>query len=157
MTTLQIAVRDDLVKIGVGEDGDDVIARCLYLVAENAAGSRWAHDRYFADCVQAYDPREGAYHQRRPIELVESEVEALRRKVEAHLAAGGRLDQDHWYAIDPAYGSAAYQGLDAVGYFRGRERQEARDAGESVPFDGDLSDWAFHGLSFAQDVQRLRP
>ena len=132
---LVFEVRDDLVDLGRDEDGSVVVGRSLYVVAEDDAGHRWAHDRSFLDRVRAFDPDFGPYWARREEGAAEAESDRLLARIEAHVAAGGRLDSAHWVEIDPAYGSAAYQDLDAVGYFRSRERHAAREAGEEVAFD----------------------
>lgn len=143
---LSVFVRDDLVQVGVDwEDGEAVLARSLYVVAEAPDGRRWGHDRSFLDRVRGYDVEEGqAFWARRPDGEADAEAAALLARVEAHLAAGGSLDPAHWVEVDPAYGSAAYQDLDAVGYFRGRERAEAYHAGEAgVRFGSEAADLLF--------------
>ena len=125
--------RDDLVDLGRDEDGSVVEGRSFYVVAEDDAGHRWAHSHSFLDHVRAVDEDGVRYWARRDLAAVEAAAAALRDRIEAHVAAGGRLDAAHWVEVDPAYGSAAYQELDAVGYFAAAERQAARDAGEAVP------------------------
>lgn len=141
---LHIFVRDDLVKIGVTEDGEDDIASRFYVVVETPDGRRFAHDRGFMDVEPRFDPVEGRYLQRVQLASPEAQAEALRAKIERHLKAGGKLDDAHWNEVDPCYGSEAYATLDAMSYFKGRERQEARDAGENVPLDF-AQDWGFQG------------
>lgn len=119
---LYFSYRDDLVDLGRDEDNSVIVGRSFYVVAEDDAGHRWAHDHAFMD--HAFSLAE-----------CEAAVVRLRDRIAAHVAAGGRLDAAHWGEIDPAYGSAAYQNLDAVGYWAARERNEAREAGEAVPFD----------------------
>lgn len=117
---LSFGYRDDLVRVGRDpEEGTDIFDLSYYVVAEDDLGRRWAHEHAFFD-------RDGD---------AKASVERLVRRIEAHVAAGGRLDVDRWVEIDPAYGSEAYQGLDDVGYFAARERHQAREAGEAVPFD----------------------
>jgi hypothetical protein len=133
---LSFRVRDDLVDLGRDEDGSVIVGRSFYVVAEDAAGRRYAHDRSFLDHVQRYDEEDGGHFWgRRWDGDAEREAAALLARIEAHVAAGGALNEAHWDEVDPAYGSAAYQELDAVGYWAARERQAARDAGEAVPFD----------------------
>ena len=132
---LSFGYRDDLVQLGLDEDGSAIIGRSFYVVAEDAAGHRWAHAHSFLDHAERYDEEEGAYWARRWNNEAQDAVAALLARIEAHVAAGGALDADRWVEIDPGYGSAAYQELDAVGYFAARERHEARQAGEAVPFD----------------------
>lgn len=120
--TFDISPRSDLVQRGWTEDGDADVAECFYLVARAKNGAQWAH-RFSLDAYRGNH------------DAVTARMDRLRARVIAHLAAGGALDMDHWTEVDPAYGSAAYQGLDAQGYFRAQERQAARDAGEAVPYD----------------------
>jgi hypothetical protein len=132
---LSFRVRDDLVDLGRDEDGSVIVGRSFYVVAEDAAGRRWAHAHSFLDHAKRYDEEEGAYWARRWNNEAQDAVAALLARIEAAVAAGRHLDAAHWVEIDPSYGSAAYQDLDAVGYFAARERQEARDGGEAVAFD----------------------
>ena len=116
---MQISVRDDLVQVGFTEDGEPDLARLFYLVARDARGAQWAHD-----------------YSRRAHRVTEdaaaAAMDTLCAKVAAHVARGGRLDPAHWIEIDPAYGSEAYQSLDAIGYFRAQEIVAAHDAGERI-------------------------
>ena len=130
---LSFGVREDLVDLGRDEDGSVVVGRSFYVVAEDEAGHRWAHSHSFLDHVRAVDEDGLRYWARR--DGADAGAERLLARVEAHVAAGGRLASEHWVEIDPAYGSAAYQGLDVLGYFAARERQAAREAGEVVAFD----------------------
>ena len=132
---LSFRVRDDLVDLGRDEDGSVIVGRSFYVVAEDAAGRRWAHAHSFLDHAKRYDEEEGAYWARRWNNEAQDAVVALLARIEAHVAAGGALNEAHWDEIDPGYGSAAYQELDAVGYFAARERHEDRQAGEAVLFD----------------------
>lgn len=129
---LQVFVQDDLVKVGVTEDGEDDIARAFYVVAEDASGRRWAHSSSYVA-------------HRRDAEVAEACAVRLRDRVAEAVAEGRSPDFDsHWNEIDPAYGSEAYQGLDGLGYFRARERFEAFEAGErGVGFGSELADSFF--------------
>lgn len=133
---LSFRVCDDLVDLGRDEDGSVIVGRSFYVVAEDAAGRRYAHAHSFLDHAERYDAEEGGrYWARRWNNEAQDAVAALLARIEAHVAAGGALNEAHWDEVDPGYGSAAYQELDAVGYFAARERHEARQAGEAVPFD----------------------
>ena len=117
----QIGVRDDLVETGQWtEDCEREIARCFYLVARARDGAQWRHDHSMI--VFRVNEDRAALR-----------MERLCAQVTEHVAAGGRLDPNHWEPMDPAYGSEAYADLDAVGYFAAAERQRDRDRGESVP------------------------
>lgn len=133
--TIHTGVISDLVCLGRDwEDGEEIFGEVFYVVAEASDGRRWAHD--FARCnrTKRYSVEEGIPYWAHDARA-EAAVERVAARIAAHVAAGGKLDPEHWVAIDPAYGSGAYQELDAVGYFRAREREEARDAGEVVPFE----------------------
>lgn len=109
----QFFVRDDVYHDGRDECGHPVERLAYYVVCEDENGRRWAHHATFTD--EGYAGR----------------GEARANKMLARIQAARRgPDFDHWYEIDPAYGSLAYQGLDDHKYFRNREIMEAHDAGE---------------------------
>jgi hypothetical protein len=118
---MDVAVRDDLVQVGLTEDGEPDVAHRFYLVARDARGAQWAHD------YARVAGRGGI-----AADVAAAALEVLRVRVAAHLEAGGALDFDHWIEIDPAYGSEAYQALDAAGYFWAQEIVAAADGGEAV-------------------------
>ncbi len=114
---MEVFVRDWLVEVShYNEEGEDCsyIGHRLFLVAEAADGSRFAHD--YAVTVHRND-----------LDAATARMDRLCAHVAVHLAAGGDLDMAHWVEVDPAYGSQAYQGLDALGYFKVRERREEED------------------------------
>lgn len=127
MSHLVFAVREDLVDLGRHwEDGEQVVGCAYYVVAEDCEGRRWAHGRRFVDHVRRYDAEEGAHFwARRAAGEAQAAADRLLARIEAHVDAGGELDEDLWVEVDPAYGSVAYQVADAGGYFAHRERQEA--------------------------------
>jgi len=47
-------------------------------------------------------------------------------RVRAHVNAGGEIDRDHWYEIDPAYGSRAHADLVSIGRDPVIEWEDAR-------------------------------
>lgn len=117
-----VFVRDDLVQVGLTEDGEPDVARRFYVVAEDAHGARWVHDFALTTPRVTED-------------AIAARIERLRARIAKHLAEGGALDEAHWFPTDPAYGSEAYCELDRVGYFQAAERARDRDKGEAVPFD----------------------
>jgi hypothetical protein len=125
---LRVFARADLVPAGLSEDGEAQVDFAAYLVAEARDGRRWAHDHSVRSPWEA-DALAG--------------IAALEARVAAAVAAGRPLDPAHWVEIDAAYGSAAYQALDAVGYYRAQERRVAYDAGEAVDFGRELADLYF--------------
>jgi hypothetical protein len=110
---LIFGVRSDVVSLGRHwEDGEEMIGYVGYVVAEDPAGRRWAHNRSYT-----HQEPEGA----------EAQADVLCQRIEA---AGGKINLAYWTEIDPAYGSRAYQVLDDDRYFRNREITQALDAGE---------------------------
>lgn len=132
MNNLTFGVREYLDQIATDrEDGTPVIASAFYVAAQDETGRRWAHDHSYIDHVLAYDAEDGIRHWvRREDGTAGAAAARLLARIEAHVAAGGKLNAEHWNEIDPAYGSPAYQALDDLGYFAAHERQAARDAGE---------------------------
>ena len=126
---VQIGTRSDLYEGGYTEDGERMIHEAHYVVIEVPDGRRWAHSHSFRT------------EKMRKAEAM-TKSEALAEKIFQHLASGKKLDMEHWVEIDPAYGSKAYQKLDGKGYFRARERHEAREQGEHVSLD-EPGDWFF--------------
>jgi hypothetical protein len=66
----------------------------------------------------------------RYIVALDTSDEAQAKRQVAKLTARGEVPMEHLYETDPAYGSRAYQGLDATGFFRQREIQEDKEAYE---------------------------
>lgn len=140
----QVFVRDDLVQVGVTEDGEADIARRFYVVFEANDGSRYSHREGRLNVVRCFDEEEGLVFYRQDDGAAERFAIGLAARVRAAVAAGRRLDLECWDELDPAYGSEAYQGLDAVGYFRARERAEAHYSGEAgVGFGSEVADLIF--------------
>jgi hypothetical protein len=94
-------VRDYVVCVGRSEDGEDILRSRYAVIAEAHNGYRWQHERGFES---------------------EAEAEALQAVIEASLARFVDLDADHWFEIDPCYGSPAY--LRAEPDIVARERRE---------------------------------
>lgn len=115
-----VFVRDDLTQVGWTEDGEADIASRFYLVVRADNGAQVAHD--YSRTASGGNSRVMAM----------SDLDDLRDRVQRHLDSGGALDRDHWGEIDPAYGSEAYQALDAGGYFWAHEVLREVDAGEAV-------------------------
>lgn len=137
--SLQVGVCDDLVQVGITEDGEADIARHFYVLAEDSEGRRWAHIH-------------GITAHRGRAEAAAAHLERLCDRIRAHLAAGGRLHDAHWCETFPAYGSKAYQGLAQVGYFRAEERARERERGDNIPLafeDGAIEAWEDRPVSRA--------
>ncbi len=131
---MEIFVRTDIVCIARHwEDNSAVLASSYYVVIEHEDGARLAHHFRFIDRKIEYTEDGEPCYPRLDSPELEAKANALRDQIEAHLKAGGKLDPELWNEVDPRYGSSAYMALDAWGFFRERERQEARDRGEAVP------------------------
>jgi len=132
---LQVSVTSDLYVAGRTEDGDAYTAEAYFVMAEAEDGSRLFHSVAFRGCEARWDAEEGFAYFRDIREETRGRAQALADRISVHLAAGGRLCEDHWVEGDPAYGSEAFQAKDRVGYFAAREVVDAVDAGEAVSFD----------------------
>jgi hypothetical protein len=120
------AVRSDVFHIGRDECGTPLEALAFYVIREYPDGRRLAHEARFINGTKhiGYD---GGDVFARDDGKAERQAEILRKRCEDWAAAGKSFDPERWEEIDPAYGSAAYQGLDAMHFFRDREKQEDRD------------------------------
>lgn len=120
---MDFAVRDDLVKVGVSEDGEDELGLVYYVIARGPDGRQWAHNRSFLNKQKRYDPEDGVYFYRDDEGKASRQVAHLLSQITEAVAHGGQPNfAAHWNEIDPAYGSDAYQELDAMHYFRDTER-----------------------------------
>lgn len=123
------AVRSDLFELpGRDEDGELAVGTVWYVIAEAADGRRWSHSMSFKQHGMV-DYEEGRF----PGIInctAEAQAEALCERITKAVAAGRRLDEEHWTQIDPCYGSEAYQRLDDRKFFRNREIYGAFETGE---------------------------
>jgi hypothetical protein len=88
-----VFVRDVLFENGLSEDGELRYAKAWNIYAENDYGERLLHTMSdFCDL----DP-EGF-----------EKAERFVKRIKANIDAGGSIDRDRWYDVDPRYGSAAY-------------------------------------------------
>lgn len=123
--SLTIDVISALYNAGLTEDGEEFIGHIFFVKAEAPDGRRWLHNRGFDGVTseEFEDSGVNVFYDNR--DKASSDAEALADKIRAHLANGGKLDPAHWNEGDPMYGSSAYENLDATGYFKEREKQEA--------------------------------
>lgn len=127
---MEFAVRSDLVEATRStEDGVPAYGLRFYVVAEDAEGRRWAHS-WAALNGEVYRHPDGFNGFTEDNGKAERQAEALCARITKAYDEGRQLDPAHWTEIDPAYGSAAFQVLDAGHYFRDREIMEGHDAGE---------------------------
>jgi len=94
------------------EDGSPVIGTAYRIWIDNEYGERLEHSGTdFADLTRGsgYYP-EWSYNST-GIERANNFVV----KVQAHINAGGEINQEHWQEVDPVYGSPAYSALCDIG------------------------------------------
>lgn len=112
-------VASDLYQAGVTEDGRPFIAENYYVMIENAAGRRFAHNVVFNGAVVHFDDEEMCHYFEDVREESKAKAEALCARIAAALDAGRALNMDLWNEMDPAYGSDEYisQGTEAQRVF----------------------------------------
>lgn len=108
MNKFQVSVCSDLYLAGHRDDGVPFHAEYFYVQVEAEDGRRWAHLLAHKGCRVEVSEEEGW-----PVFIdiraeVRPVVEALAAKVNARLAAGGKLNPAYWAERSPAYGSEAY-------------------------------------------------
>ena len=97
----ELSVTSGLCIIGRNPENADYINRegniygaVAYVIATCPLGYRWAHNW-----------KTKGHSEKEQIER----AEILMAKMQKVLDAGGHLNEDYWYRVDPAYGSEAYQ------------------------------------------------
>lgn len=128
MIKLNVVLVSDLFNVGRQEDGVPFVGERYFAELEDSTGRRWRH-RVSADGAVNLGLDEdgyGPYFQDTRAEAT-ARIGKLVARVAAHLAAGGKVDFDHWYEVDPAYGSDAYvgQGIEARRVWEERNNGEA--------------------------------
>jgi len=88
-----VFVRDVIFENGLSEDGELRYAKLFNIIIENDYGERLLHTN--ADFTDL-DPKGF------------EKAERYANKIQANIDAGGAIDRNRWYDIDPCYGSAAY-------------------------------------------------
>jgi phosphoribosylformylglycinamidine (FGAM) synthase-like enzyme len=113
-------VASDLYEAGTACDGHPFIAEKYYVLIENAAGTRFRHEKSFAgaEVVECEETGEVNFADIR--ETAKAIVEDLAAKVNAALASGKALTSSCWFEVDPVYGSDAY-------YYQGTELKRLFD------------------------------
>tara|TARA_R110002073_G_scaffold191799_2_gene350529 strand:- start:284 stop:625 length:342 start_codon:yes stop_codon:yes gene_type:complete len=76
------------------EDGAPIIGEAWGIYVGNEYGERLVHS------ASNFTTRDRKGFER---------AERLAKKVQSHLDAGGEINRDYWVAVDPCYGSQAYQ------------------------------------------------
>ena len=111
----EVQMVSDLYEAGRKDDGHPFIAERYFAQLEDANGRRWRHNAAANSAINlGYDENgEGPYYADNRQEA-QNKIGKLVARVNAHLAAGGSINFDHWYEVDPAFGSDEYigQGID---------------------------------------------
>lgn len=105
-----VDVREDLYYAGYHpEDGpqNPVHGSAYFFVGETPDGYRFQLDHVMSDNCHLESSEEGFHYFVRDT-TVTARVEALMKKIQAHLDGGGRLDPLHWAPIQGCYGSAGW-------------------------------------------------
>lgn len=139
---MNFSVRSDVVHAVRGnmtEDGEPLEGLVFYVIAETPNGTRYAHGRRYLN-GETYRHPDGFTGFVRDKGEAEARAANLCAKI---TKAAKPLDPTCWEEIDPAYGSEAWQELDASGgmfgrsYFAERERIEDAER-EGKSFDAFL-------------------
>jgi hypothetical protein len=107
----EASVTSDLYHAGTRfDDGQPFVAEVYYVQIENERGRRFRHVAAFKGTNPEYcdETGEGPYFPDLREESL-AKAEALAARVNAALAAGGKLSKYCWVETDPAYCSAEYQ------------------------------------------------
>lgn len=115
---VDVGVMADLFVVGRNEDGREVEGEKYFVTVEFADGSRMRHVSSFPN--MAYVVRETEYSDDGEIlceggpgfdRITDAEFRANRlcRRVQAAIAAGMTIDEQHWYDFHARYGSRAYE------------------------------------------------
>ena len=130
----EVELVSDLYEAGRRDDGHPYVSERYFAQLTNSNGRRWRHNFAVSGAINlGYDDEtgEGPYYQDNRVEA-QAKVGNLVARIEAHLAAGGSVNFDHWYEVRPAYGSDEYisQGIDYRDFME--EREAAAQAVQEV-------------------------
>jgi hypothetical protein len=104
----------DLFNAGYACDGHPFIAKCFYVLMEDAAGRRFRHNATFNGTKQVVCEETGDAYFPDLREEAFAKAERLSNRVNAALQSSNSIDFACWFEVDPAYGSDAY-------YYQGTE------------------------------------
>jgi hypothetical protein len=114
-------VASDVVSLGRhGEDGEEQFAEVFYVGMTTRSGRRFNHSfRLLNKELRKFEEPEEQYTYEAWVRLDEDEIKGrLQRlcdRIEAHVAAGGKLNQTYWDETYAMYGSEAYECQEAEG------------------------------------------
>jgi hypothetical protein len=100
----RVMVMSDVYVAGIRyDDGQPHHALQFYVVIEFKDGYRLRHERNFKGCVEyTNEDDEPSFRN------VQQQAEASAAHLAQRIVQFGKINTDHWYEIDPAYGSEAY-------------------------------------------------
>jgi len=112
----EVAVMSDLFSLGRDEDGTEIIGDVFFVQVSSDYGRTLVHNAAFPNKARASkEEQNAAWDDGFDGVLInydfdaEAKAERLAKRIEAHLACGGKLNQDHWSEGNPRYASQAYQ------------------------------------------------
>lgn len=127
VVAFEIFVREWLRDSGVRtEDGDTVVVIDRMIIAMDARGAQFELNHRFPGHAEWKEQGEDYGVSVRNGDI--KAAEALAHKIERHLAAGGKLNMDHWQRVEGAYGSEAWQEEDAGGFYAFQEKRRDMEA-----------------------------
>ena len=95
------------------EDGAPIIGEAWGIYVGNEYGERLVHSASNFTNLKRFVPANEEEEEWHFIwvhdETGFERAERLAKKVQSHLDAGGEINRDYWVAVDPCYGSQAYQ------------------------------------------------
>jgi len=108
---MKVRIDDPLYKVGEADDGSDFSAECYVVQVETPCGRRFSHKHGFPTSELCYteDGHEAFTDER-------EEKRAQAERLADRIRSAGRINLDHWFEVQPVYGSQAYvgQGGDAA-------------------------------------------
>lgn len=117
---ITFGIVSDLVSLGIhGEDAQEEFAEVFYVGMTTASGRRFNHFCRFLnkELRRFEDPEDGLYEfwVAKDDDVIRAGLQRLCDKIEAHVAAGGKLNQIYWEETYAMYGSEAYETQEAEG------------------------------------------
>ena len=109
---VQVSMVSDLFAVPSFDFPEPEYHERFFVEVQTAKGRRFRHEFSFPSVALACHEDGERFYCR--IADAQNKAQALANRVEAHLKAGGKLDQDRWNEGAPAYGSEAYIAFEAA-------------------------------------------
>lgn len=100
-----IEVVSDLYEAGRRDDGHPFIAERFFVQLTFPNGERFRHYMSWNGCAVSWDYMDGVNH----FEDIRPAATAAAERLAGRVRSAGIFDDQHWYEVDPVYGSDAYQ------------------------------------------------